>query len=220
MACLTLGPADQQALININTEQETETSTSIRVHAYEGIAMLPKLLPVMEASQFRQFFTEQLQGQGYTSDEINASYPWLNGGPESTEYYRYNNNTDWQKEIFKPAFLQKYFIYLKGGDDIATYNISTGFVRHKGPFDQTFYSRYNLRINGRINITDKFSVTPNAKLSLSNVNIPELGNNIATNPITAALQKSPLMAPYAKDPATGQDLEYLDDVALLMSVTL
>ena len=55
-------------------------------------------------------------------------------------------------------------------------------------------------------------MTPNAKLSLSNVNIPELGNNIATNPITAALQKWPLMAPYAKDPATGQDLEYLDDV--------
>jgi len=207
-----LGSNGSTGLININTEQEGETSTSIRVHAYEGIAMLPKLLPVMEAGQFKQFFTEQLQGQGYTADEINASYPWLNGGPGSTEYYRYSNNTDWQKEIFKPAILQKYYIFLKGGDDIATYNISTGFVRHEGPFDGTFYSRYNLRINGRINITDKFSVTPNAKLSLSNVNITELGDNIATNPVTASLRKSPLMAPYAKDPATGQDLEYLDDV--------
>ena len=207
-----LGANASTGVININTELESETSTSIRVHAYEGIALLPKLLPVMDAGQFKQFFTEQVQGQGYTAEEMNAMYPWLNGGTGSAEYDRYSNNTDWQKEIFKPAFLQKYFIFLKGGDDIATYNISTGFIRHEGPFDGSFYSRYNLRINGRINITDKFSVTPNAKLSLSNINIPELGDNMATNPVTAALRKSPLMAPYAKDPVTGQDLEYLDDV--------
>lgn len=207
-----LGANGSTGVINIHTEQEGETSTSIRVHAYEGVATLPASLPVMDAGQFKQYFTQQLQGQGYTADDINARYPWLNGGPGSTEYYRYSNNTDWQKEIFKPAFLQKYFIFLKGGDDIATYNISTGFLKHEGPFDGSFYSRYNLRINGRINITDKFSVTPNAKLSLSNINIPEMGDNIATNPVTAALRKSPLMAPYAKDPATGQDLEYIDDV--------
>jgi hypothetical protein len=207
-----LGSTGSTGVININTEQEGETSTSIKVHAYEGVAFTPKVLPVLDDGEFRQYFTGQLQYQGYTPDEINTMYPWLNGEPGSPEYYRYNNNTQWQELINQASLLQKYYIFLKGGDDIATYNISTGFLRHNGPYDGTYYSRYNLRINGRINITDKFSVTPNAKLSLSSTSVPELGDNLATNPALAGLRKSPLMAPYAKDEATGQDLEYIDDV--------
>ena len=37
------------------------------------------------------------------------------------------------------------------------------------------YTRFNLRINGKINITDKFSVIPNAKLSLADTKVANQG---------------------------------------------
>ena len=108
---------------------------------------------------------------------------------------KYNNNTDWQDEIFKTGRLQKYHLFLKGGDNIANYNISTGYLRHSGIMNNTSLSRFNLRINGKINITNKFSFNPNFKLSLSDSYLMEQGYNQVTNPVIAANLKSPLMKP-------------------------
>lgn len=207
-----LGATGANGVIYVNTEKETETSTSILVNAYTGITLSPASQSVMNVSQFRNYFSDLLTEQGYSNDDISSMYPWFTEGTDALLYYKYHNNTDWQKEIFKPALLQKYHIFLKGGDDIATYNISTGYLKHQGTFDGSKYSRYNLRINGRINITDKFSVTPNGKLSLADTYIPEQGPDYNTNPILAALRKPPIMAPYSRDEITGQELNKLDDV--------
>ncbi|NJK84888.1 MAG: hypothetical protein HC906_01820, partial [Bacteroidales bacterium] len=171
----------------MNTEKESETSTSIKVNAYTGLSLAPKAQSVMDVNQYRDYFRSIMHSEGMTDDDISANFPWFVGNTGSIDYHKYNNNTDWQKEIFQTALLNKFHIFLKGGDDIATYNISTGYLNQQGSFDGSKYSRYNLRINGRINITDKFSVTPNGKLSLSDTYIPEQGGNFNTNPILAAL---------------------------------
>ncbi len=207
-----LGSAGSNGLIAIKTERESETSTSIQLNAYTGIAFNSKRLDVMDVSQYRQYFREINSENGYTNEEINTNWPWLNGGIASEGYYKYNNNTDWQNEIFEPAILQKYHVFLKGGDDVATYNVSTGLLKHKGTLSESSYFRYNLRINGKINITKKFSVAPNVKLSLSDSYLTKQGSDIKTNPILASLLKSPLMAPNKRDPETGKVLPEVDDV--------
>lgn len=35
--------------------------------------------------------------------------------------YTYKNSTDWQKEIFKPAFTTENLLKVKGGDAVAKY---------------------------------------------------------------------------------------------------
>jgi hypothetical protein len=145
---------------------------------------------------------------------INTTYPWLNGNPSSEDYYKYNNNTDWQDQIFEPATIQKYHFFLKGGDDIATYNISTGYLSQKGLYGNSGYSRFNLRINGKINISDKFSVIPNAKLSLADSRVANHGPSAWKNPILSAVLMPPIMAPNARDAVTGAELNYLDDVGV------
>ncbi len=208
-----LGGAGSNGVIHVNTEQKSEASTVIKFSAYGGITSTPKEQNLLDASQFRSYFSSMLDAQGYTANQINTLYPWLNGNPSTAEeYYRYNNNTNWQEEIFKPAVVSKYHFFIKGGDDIATYNISTGYLTHKGIYENSGYTRFNLRINGKINITDKFSVTPNAKLSLGDSKLANHGPAEWKNPVLSALMKPPVMAPNARDAATGIVLNYLDDV--------
>lgn len=206
------GAAGSNGVININTEQKSEVSTVIKFAAYGGMSFAPENLEVMNSDQFKTYLSSVFASQGLTQSEINTTYPWINGGSSAAGYYRYGNNTDWQKEIYKPANLQKYHFFLKGGDDIATYNVSTGLLSQKGIVDGSAYTKFNLRVNGKINITDKFSIAPNAKLSLSDSKTPNLGYNAWKSAILSALTKSPLMAPYAKSDETGDDLSYLDDV--------
>ncbi|MFN8206351.1 MAG: SusC/RagA family TonB-linked outer membrane protein [Bacteroidales bacterium] len=209
-----LGAAGSNGIININTEQKAEASTIIKISTYTGVGMMPSKMSVLNSSQFKTYFQDVLNEQGYSSTDINTMYPWLNGDNTATDYYRYNNSTDWQDQIFKPTLMQKYHIFLKGGDDIATYNISTGYLKHKGLYEESSYSRFNLRINGKINITDKFSVTPNVKLSLADSYLPNQGFNTSKNPILASLLMPPITQPNARDIATGTELPYLDDVTL------
>jgi TonB-linked SusC/RagA family outer membrane protein len=204
------GSNGSNGIIYVNTEQRDETSSQISFSAYGGVGLMPVKIPMLNNEQFRRYFSEQLTESG----ENPADYPWLQGEVSDEEYYRYNNNTDWQDLLFKPSSLQKYHIFLKGGDEIATYNISTGFLKHGSIYENSAYSRYNLRINGKINITDKFSVVPNVKLSLSDSYLASMGAEDYKNPLTSALLKSPLMAPMARDPETGVLLNELDDVGV------
>lgn len=198
-------------VVYINLEQKRETSSSIIVNAYGGIGFSPKRQSLLNAGEFNSLLKDQIQQAGLSQDQIKAKYSFLNAAEGSEEYYRYNNNTDWQDEIYNAGVVQKYHIFLKGGDNIATYNISTGYLTHQGIVKNTNYSRFNLRVNGKINITDKFTVIPNTKLSLSDSYLMEQGSNVSTNPIIAAQLKSPIMSPNKID-IDGTPLEFIDDI--------
>ena len=214
-----IGSAGSNGVININTEQKGETSTIIKFSAYAGVTFAPQKLDLLSSSQFKNYFGQILTEEGRSQSDIDAAYPWLNGNSSSNNYYKYNNNTDWQESTFKPAAVQKYHFFLKGGDDIATYNISTGYLNHKGLMDESGYNRFNLRINGIINITDKFSITPNVKLSLADSYTPNSGYSTWKNPIASSVLMPPIMAAFARDKATGTQLNYLDDVGNVFDVS-
>jgi TonB-linked SusC/RagA family outer membrane protein len=204
------GSNGSNGIIYLNTEKRSETSSEIAFSSYGGVGLMPDRISMLNSDQFRSLYTEQLLAAGQDP----SAFPWLQGVNTDADYYRYNNNTDWQSELFRPSALQKYHIFLKGGDDIATYNISTGFLKHGSVYENAAYSRYNLRVNGNINITDKFSVVPNVKLSLSDSYLASMGSDDYKNPVTSSLLQSPLMAPMARDPLTGIELNQLDDVGV------
>ncbi|MBN1926377.1 MAG: SusC/RagA family TonB-linked outer membrane protein [Prolixibacteraceae bacterium] len=208
-----LGSNGTNGVIYINLEQKGETSSSIVFNAYGGIAYSPQRQSLLDAQEFSNLFNDELSKSGLSDDEINSRYPYLTAPENTGEYYRYNNNTNWQDEIYRMGIVQKYHLFLKGGDNIATYNISTGYLMHDGILQNTHYDRFNVRINGKINISDKFSVSPNTKLSLSDSYLMEQGYNISTNPILAAQLKSPLMNPLKIDD-DGTELEFIDDIGV------
>ncbi|MFC2089757.1 SusC/RagA family TonB-linked outer membrane protein [Bacteroidota bacterium] len=209
-----LGSVSSNGLISINTEQQAEASTIIKFSAVGGVNLVPTRLSVLNAGQFETYFSDVLASQGYTPGQIDAMYPWLNGDNTAADYYKYNNASDWQDVVYKPASLYKAYFFIKGGDDIATYNISTGYTAQNGIYDNSRYTRFNLRINGKVNISDKFSVTPNVKLSLADSKLANQGAKVYKNPVISTLLKSPIMDPIARDAVTGETLTYLDDIGV------
>jgi hypothetical protein len=209
-----LGSLSSNGVVYINTEQKVEASTVIKFSAYGGMTLVPARQPVLGASQFRTYFSDALMSLDLSQADIDALLPWLNSNVISPDYYKYNNSTDWQKELFQPANLSKFHFFIKGGDDIATYNISTGYLAHNSIYDNSRYTRFNLRINGKVNITQRFSVTPNVKLSLADSKLANHGPSDWKNPILSALLKPSIMAPVARDESTGENLTYLEDVGL------
>ncbi len=204
------GSNGSNGVIYISTEKRSEASSEIIFNSYGGIGLMPEKISLLNADQFRSLFSEQIIQNGQTPEE----YGWLTGDPSDPDFFRYNNSTNWQDELFRPSAVQKYHVFLKGGDEIATYNISTGYLKHGSIYENSSYSRYNLRINGKINITDRFSVVPNVKLSLSDSYVASMGAEEYKNPLTSSLLKSPLMAPMARDPRTGAFLNEIDDVGI------
>lgn len=206
-----LGANGSNGVMYINLEKKGETSSKIVFNAYSGVAFSPKRQSLLDAEGFKSLLNDQISQSGMSQEEINSKYSFLNAAENTVDYYRYNNNTDWQNEIYRLGVVQKYHLSLKGGDNIATYNVSTGYIKHDGVLKNTSYNRFNLQINGKINITDKFSVQPSTKLSLSDSYLMEQGYNVTSNPILAAQLKSPLMAPMKVD-TDGSELEVVDDL--------
>jgi hypothetical protein len=65
-----------------------------------------------------------------------------------------------------------------------------------------------------VNISQLFSVQPNVKFSYANSNAHSQGYTTFLNPLTSALLKPSIMAPYEKNSLDGSDLPDLDDVGV------
>ncbi len=67
-------------------------------------------------------------------------------------------NTDWIKEMYKPAVEQKYDLSLSGGNEKSTYYISAGYLREDGVRRNNWFERYTLRLNSDHKINDKLTI--------------------------------------------------------------
>jgi TonB-linked SusC/RagA family outer membrane protein len=202
-----LGSMGANGVIVINTEEKKETSSAIRFHVYQGFTFpSSSRQSLMNAEQFNNYFSQQIVSSGLSQDEINARFPFLTDDPEGN----YSNNTNWQDEIFTSGWLSRYHLFLKGGDEIGNLNMSVGYLKHNGIVENTSYSRFNIRINSKINITQRFSFIPNVKISTSDSYLMEQGPVESTNPILAANLNPPITRPYSVEGSTND--QYLSDV--------
>ena len=112
----------------------------------------------------------------------------------NADYYRYNKNTDWQDQLFVQGFKQNYSIGVMGGDDVALYALSLGYLQNEGLVKGTDFSRFSARINTDINFSPKFTVQTNMNFVYGKKNLMQEGNASPQNPIYASLVKSPFMA--------------------------
>ncbi|MDX2414289.1 MAG: SusC/RagA family TonB-linked outer membrane protein, partial [Bacteroidales bacterium] len=207
-----LGSLSSGGIININTEQESEASTRIKITAYGGLALSPSEQSVLGADEYPGYLENVLGSQGFSQVQIDNYFPWINGELGVKDYYKNHNSTNWQDIVLKPGIIQKYHFFLKGGDEIATYNIATGILNHEGIYDNSSYNRFNLKINGKVNISKKFSIQPNVKLSVGNTEVHNQGYSSNVNPLTTALLKPPIATTHARDEITGDELPNLQDV--------
>lgn len=197
------GGKASNGVILINSLKATDAATKIYASIHAGMSFIPNELPLLNAPQYKSYLGDLLLTSGKTTSEIQA-LPYFNqekpvadqygryfGNPD---YYRYANNTNWQKTAYEMAYDQDYYINIKGGDQTALYAVSMGYLVKDGILSGTNYTRFNTRFNSDINISSKFSAHTNMSFSYGTRYLQNEGQGTTSNLLYNSFVKAPITA--------------------------
>lgn len=186
------GTKGANGAIIITTIRAREQATKIDFGAYAGFNAAPARMPVMNAGNYRTYLSEILQSKGMSSSEI-AAQPYMNDDPNNPLYHTYHFDTDWQKKVLANSKTSNLFLKVTGGDNIATYGLSVGYLKTDGVVKATDLTRYNMRFNADFNFSKKFTGSANISMSKADQNLKDQGISDKTAPIFLALTKAPFL---------------------------
>ena len=206
------GSQASNGLIFIETLDPSVTQTTIDLDLRMGYSRSPSnLIPQLNGEQHKTFMNEILFSSGEFEEHIREKYSCLFLTEDSDRYINYQHNTNWQELIFRNSLFTNLNLVVKGGDEIARYGLSFGYVNSKGIIEETGYSGYNLRFVGRLNIFTWFKMNAGVSLITNSSSLKEAATVEETSPILASLAKSPLLNPYQYD-KDGNELTILSEV--------
>lgn len=215
------GPKGANGVVVINTKRIKSMATRIDVNISGNYQLMPSLVPVMNESQYRAYASELL---GTTGTKL-TTFKFLNSDTSYPYYYWYHENeTDWSKVSYQNAFVQNYGVNVQGGDDVANYSLSVGYITGDATLTESDFSRFNLRLNSDILLGDRFTMRFDASYSdvtrdLRDDGAPnDIDNTMINSPGFLALVKAPFLSPYAHMYGGGltnflaSEDDYLDEV--------
>jgi TonB-linked SusC/RagA family outer membrane protein len=186
-------------LIVITTRQPESVTTRVNVSANAGVTFQPENIEVLNTSQYKTYLVNQLQNSGTNFSKVLQENPWISGNPSYIYYYNYNNETDWQDEIFRAARFSKLNIDLQGGDEIARFAVMLGYLNQQGVVESTNYQRFNFRLNSDIRVIEKLFMISNVGFSYHVSDLNNFGIDQSLNPVSAALVKGPMFGSHLRD---------------------
>ncbi len=194
------GAKGANGVIVIKTKRIKTMATRIDVNISGNYQTMPKLPMVMDENQYRAYASELLGTTGTTL----SSFKFLQSDNNYPYYYWYHENeTDWSKISYQDAFVQNYNVSVQGGDDVANYSLSVGYVTGDATLKESEFSRFNLRLNSDIVLGDRFTMRFDASYSdvtrdLRDDGAPaDIDNTMINAPGFLSLVKSPFLSPYA-----------------------
>ena len=197
------GAKGANGVLIIKTKRNKSMATKIDVTINGRYELVPRLPQMMDAEAYRLYTTELLADK--TNPTMLGKMKYLNSDPTYYYYNQYHNETDWTDEIYKNAFSQNYGINVQGGDDAASYNLSVGYSLGNSTLKENDYSRFNMRLNSDIAISNRFNVRFDASYSDVDRSLRDDGApeeplaSVITSPGFIALAKAPFLSPYAFD---------------------
>jgi TonB-linked SusC/RagA family outer membrane protein len=206
------GTKGANGVIMITTTRPKDLTTRIDAAVYGGFNQAPKQLPVMGAIDYRIYMSQMLRLKGLSQTQLGAQ-PFMNDDTTYAGYYKYHNNTNWQDQVFRNSYTQNYYLKVTGGDNIAKYALSVGYLSSDGITKNTGLHRYNTRLNADLKLTPKLTMQGSLSFVYSEQNLRDQGLSPKTNPIYLALTKSPFMGmnEIAENGKVSPNLADIDD---------
>ena len=186
------GTKGANGAILITTARAKQQATRIDASIYSSFNRAPENLPVMNAFHYRNYLGEILQSKGMSATDI-AALPYMNDDKNDPEYYRYHNLTNWQDKIFQNGVNRNMYLKVTGGDNIATYALSVGYMKNEGIVRNTDLTRYNTRFNAAFNFSKKLTGSANLSFAYNEQNLKDQGISDKTAPVFVALTKTPFL---------------------------
>ena len=186
------GTKGANGVIMISTAKARQLATRIDFGVFTGVNFAPEKIPVMSSAEYRPYLVDMLQSQGLTSDQIQKQ-PYMTDDINSPQYYRYHNNTNWQHEIFQNSMSNNIYLKVAGGDNIARYALSMGYLKNQGVIKNTSVQRYNTRFNADMDLSKRLLVNANLSFAYAEQMAQNMGINAKLNPLYVALVKAPFL---------------------------
>ena len=186
------GTKGANGAILITTARAKQQATRIDASVYSGFNIAPDNLPVMNAWHYRNYLGEILQSKGMSAPDI-AALPYMQDDKTDPEFYRYHNLTNWQDKIFKSGMNRNMFLKVTGGDNIATYALSVGYMKNEGVVKNTDLTRYDTRFNAAFNFSKRLTGSANLSFTYNEQNLKDQGISDKTAPVFVALTKAPFL---------------------------
>ena len=197
------GSKAANGVINIKTKRNTSMATRIDFKASVGVELKPNTIDVLDAEGYRSYSSQML---GSTNTKL-TDFKFLNTDPNYYYYNMYHNNTDWKDEVYREAVTQNYSLHIQGGDDVANYNLSVGYMNSQATLKKNDMNRFNIRFNTDIVLNKWFTTIfdasyTNITRNLRDAGLPVemssgLGSIASLNSL--ALMKAPFLSPYDFD---------------------
>ncbi|MBW4889951.1 SusC/RagA family TonB-linked outer membrane protein [Mucilaginibacter sp. HMF5004] len=189
------GTKGANGVLLITTGRAKDVATRLDFSAYGGYNSNIKQLPVMNAADYRVYLADVLKTAPGLTDAIIQSQPYFNDNANPS-YYTYHQNTNWQDKVTGSGYSQNYYLKVTGGDNIATYALSMGYLKNNGLTSNTNLTRYQTRFNANLNLSTKLTAKINMAFTKSEQNLRDQGLAYNTNPMYLALVKAPFLSPY------------------------
>lgn len=165
-------------VIIITTKKAKESKLQLSYNANFSVSTPAKLYDVLNADEFKTMVND-LQTRG------------IGGISTASLKYLGNEDTDWQKEIYRNAVSHDHNISLAGNAKSVPYRISYGYTDQQGILKSTGVQRNSLNINLNPSFLDgKLNVNASFKGSLANTNF---GNEGAVGAAIAFDPTQPIM---------------------------
>lgn len=142
---------------NGNFNEKLRTS----VNLYTGSNSPVKYIKMLTAPELAQ-----LKIESYANDGVAAPAIWSN------PYYS-TQRTDWQRALLGTGHTQNADIALRGGSASSIYSFSGNYYNETGMIPNSFFKRFNFRINSEHKVTSAIKIGENILYSNTNSTSPD-----------------------------------------------
>lgn len=136
------GVRGANGVIIITTKRAKEGQTLVNINTSFGWKKVVDKIGMVNASQFRELYSEQLSNQG------DAPFDFSNWGA----------NTNWQDEIFQTGFVTNNNISITGASEKHSFYLGVGYSSEQGNIKHEKYSKVTINASNEYKITKDIKV--------------------------------------------------------------
>jgi len=192
------GSRGANGVIVITTKSGKPGKTAFNYSATEGVQYKISDYDVANGTQYAQLMNT-------VASYTNAAAPYSNPA-------QFGSGTNWMDEISRSGKMREHQFGVNGGSENIRYNISAGYLKQQGIWNNTDYDRWTIRANNEYKLNSKVKIGHNLGLSLANS-----GQGPAYRNMLSVLGASPLITPQNANGAWNsmQNLDLINPAAEL-----
>ena len=181
-AAAIYGSSGANGVVLITTKRGTNQETKVSLNAYYSASNVAKTMDVLNSTQYKDLMSEM----GY-----------------NTDWSLYNNNTNWQDQVFRTGQTQSYQLGISGGNEKTSFYLSGSYFNQGGVIINNSLEKYSFRANLDHKISNFLKV--GTSLSYNKWNDVSVGEGGRWSMGNSFLTASPVLGIYNPDGSFTSD---------------